>query len=151
MDLKVALQQSNLPNNMVSLREINDKSDIEAKKFANSLTKATFQNHMEDLKHLVKQIDEKAARLAKSCTIADLKAYKRAVQDFVQETVKRCYRAQNQGGWDGFGRSKILVIVRRVDEKLEQLSREILEGQKESLQVLEKTGEIRGLLVDLYT
>jgi len=49
-----------------------------------------------------------------------------------------------------FGRTKILAIVRTVNQKLVDLGKELLSSNKDSLKVLALVDEIRGLLLDLY-
>jgi len=89
-------------------------------------------------------------KLAKSCTITDLRNYKRAVKNFLKETIGKAYEARNEAGWDRTGRQKIYVLVKKVDKNLEDLSQEIMQEHTDSLNVLKKIDEIRGLLVDMY-
>jgi Protein of unknown function (DUF327). len=49
------------------------------------------------------------------------------------------------------GRKKIYTIVDKVNEKLEMMTKEFIEGNKKNIDLLSAIEEIRGLLVDIYS
>ena len=53
--------------------------------------------------------------------------------------------------WNRFGEGRKLKIVETIDEKLVELAEEILNREKSSIDLLDKIGEIKGLLINLYT
>ena len=53
--------------------------------------------------------------------------------------------------WNRFGEGRKLKIVETIDEKLVELAEEILNQEKSSIDLLDKIGEIKGLLINLYT
>ena len=42
-------------------------------------------------------------------------------------------------------------IIRLIDENLDQLAQELMKDEKDNLAILDKIGEIRGLLLDIFT
>ena len=42
-------------------------------------------------------------------------------------------------------------IIRLVDENLDQLAQELMKDEKDNLAILNNIGEIRGLLLDIFT
>ena len=42
-------------------------------------------------------------------------------------------------------------IIRLVDKNLDELAQELVKDEKDNLSILEKIGEIRGLLLDIFT
>lgn len=48
------------------------------------------------------------------------------------------------------GRHKVFGIVKKIDEKMDMLTQEILKKEADNLKVLSYVGEIKGLLVDLF-
>lgn len=122
----------------------------EPNEFNKALSGAALKSHREDLDLLMKEISKRAEKLAKSCTIQDLKNYKRSVREFLKETIGKAYQAQDGMGWDSAGKHKLFVLVKKVDEKLEELSFELLQEQRDNLELLNRLDEIRGLLVDMY-
>ncbi len=47
-------------------------------------------------------------------------------------------------------KQKVFITVEKINEKLEQLTKFILEKQNKNINLLATLDEIRGLLVDLY-
>ncbi|MGI6225968.1 MAG: YaaR family protein [Peptococcales bacterium] len=118
--------------------------------FAKTLHNVGQKEYQEDLERLISEIDKRAEKLAQTRTLNELKNYKRAVRDFLNRTIRNAYLAQDETSWDRLGRQKVHVLVKKVDENLEELSRQVLSEQTESLNILEKLDEIRGMLVDMY-
>jgi len=137
-------------NNLVVNSEKGVKAGNEQVDFAKALGKVNQREYQEDLHKLIAEVDKFSKKLAHSCTLNDLKNYKRAVQNFLNRTIKVAYEAQDESSWDRMGRQKLYVLVKKVDEDLEELSRQVLGEQTDSLNILEKLDEIRGLLVDMY-
>ena len=42
-------------------------------------------------------------------------------------------------------------IIRLIDQNLDQLAQELVKDEQDNLAILEKIGEIRGLLLDIFT
>ena len=49
------------------------------------------------------------------------------------------------------GRHRVYGIVRLVDENLDALAKELMKDEKDHMAILNKIGEIRGLLLDIFT
>ena len=135
--------------NNISFQD-NKATSAESKEFNKALGSATLKSHREDLDLLMKEINKRAEKLAKSCTIQDLRDYKRSVREFLKETMGKAYQAQDGLGWDSTGKHKLFVLIKKVDEKLEELSFALVQDQKDNLELLNRLDEIRGLLVDMY-
>lgn len=50
---------------------------------------------------------------------------------------------------DRRGRHRVYGIVRLVDKNLDDLARELVKDEKDNLTILNKVGEIQGLLLDI--
>lgn len=48
------------------------------------------------------------------------------------------------------GRHKIFGIVKKIDEKMDLLTQEIIKKEADNIKVLSYVGEIKGLLIDLF-
>jgi len=129
------------------LREGNLSREVD---FQKTLLLVNEQKQQEDLQRLIQEVDRCGAKLSKSCTLIDLRDYKRAVKNFLKETLGKSYSAENKTGRDRMGRHRIYLLVKKVEESLEELSQEVLSKQKDQLAILKKIDEIRGLLVDIY-
>ena len=52
---------------------------------------------------------------------------------------------------DRRGRHRVYGIIRLVDENLDELAGELVKDEKDHLAILDKIGEIQGLLLDIFT
>ena len=135
----------------VSVLRMNDDRTREADAdFSSELLDQEEALTAEQLDKLMKQIDEQGARLSNTPTYEELRSYRGLIQRFVGEAVNSMYEATNQSGWDRMGRRKVYTVVRKVDEKLEEMAEKIRLGQADKLSIIASHDAIRGLLVDLY-
>lgn len=79
--------------------------------------------------------------------------YRKKISQFMRFVVKNCYDVEESLGTPSVRvpRPKKKYIVKVVDDKLDQLAREILENNIDQLKMLAKIEEINGLLVDMLT
>ena len=70
---------------------------------------------------------------------------------FVKEAVEYGLELKQSTSWNEYGQSRQLKTVETIDVRLVELSEEILNKEKSSLEILEMIGEIKGLLINLYT
>ncbi|MBB5173017.1 YaaR family protein [Texcoconibacillus texcoconensis] len=121
--------------------------------------KVTFQEIMregrdnktyERLQQLLGKIDDQGKVLSESRTVEDLRKYKEMVKEFMDDAVKLGLNLEEKRGFNRRGKTKVYKIVREVDSKLVDLTDAVLNQQKKSLDILDKVGEIRGLLVNVY-
>ncbi|MCW2279461.1 YaaR family protein [Heliophilum fasciatum] len=100
---------------------------------------------------LAAKIEDQGKILAQSRTVEDLRHYKSLVKSFMEEAVKHALRVDEKRGFNRRGKAKIYKIVTKVDEKLLELTDHVLGSQANSLKILSLIGEIKGLLVDIYS
>lgn len=119
--------------------------------FLEELHRAKNSQEKVQLDGLMKQIGRLGEELARQRTIANLHKYKETVKQFLAATVNRNYRVKEEGRWDRRGRHKLFVIIEQIDVRLEELAKMVMEGQGDTLDILAKLDEIRGLLLDIYS
>jgi uncharacterized protein YaaR (DUF327 family) len=78
-----------------------------------------------------------------------MKRYRGLVKDFLNEVVNRSHEFSRENFLDRRGRHRVYGIVRLVDKNLDDLAQELVKEEKDNLTVLNKVGEIRGLLLDI--
>ncbi|WP_186575688.1 YaaR family protein [Aquibacillus kalidii] len=105
----------------------------------------------QELNKLMQQLTSQGEKLAKFRSFSDLAKYKRMVKGFVKEAVQFGMDLKQSHSWSPDGHSRKLTIVEEVDEKLVSLTEMVLEQEKKSIRILDVIGEIKGLLVNLYT
>ena len=103
------------------------------------------------LSDLMSQITVEGEKLAKRRDVKDMKHYRGLVKEFLNEIVTRSHAFSRENFLDRRGRHRVYGIIRLVDENLDQLAQELMKDEKDNLAILNKIGEIRGLLLDIFT
>ncbi|MFD1021124.1 YaaR family protein [Thalassobacillus hwangdonensis] len=105
----------------------------------------------DQLNRLVKDINAQGDRLAKSRSFQDLAKYKRLIKGFLEESVQYGMNLKHSHSWNMNGQNRKLTIVESVDDKLNELTETVMDQEKKSIDILGVIGEIKGLLINLYT
>lgn len=100
---------------------------------------------------LMEQITAEGAKLAKRRDVKDMKHYRGLIKEFLNEVVTHSHTFTRENFLDRRGRHRVYGIIRLVDENLDQLAQELMKEEKDHLAILNKIGEIRGLLLDIFT
>lgn len=103
------------------------------------------------LNTLMEEITMQGEKLAKRRDVKDMKHYRGLVKEFLNEVVTRSHSFSRENFLDRRGRHRVYGIIRLVDENLDQLAQELMKDEKDNLAILNKIGEIRGLLLDIFT
>lgn len=111
----------------------------------------THQLKQQEIRQLMKNISLQGDKLARFRSFRDLAKFKRMVKQFLQETVYNGLSLENSRNFSLGGHSQKLTIVKEVDEKLVALTEEVMNEEKKTVDLLGLIGEIKGLLVNLYT
>lgn len=123
---------------------------VTAKSFADTMSQQEQQRSKEHLRQMLARINEQGERLARNMTVRELRAYKMMVKQFLEDTVKRGVGLRETRGWDRRGRSKRYKLLEEVDRLLIEMGEELLQHEEGRLDLLDKVGEIRGLLLNVY-
>jgi hypothetical protein len=83
--------------------------------------------------------------------IRDMKLYRKLIKNFMNEIVSHSHSFSRENFLDRKGRHRVYGMVKVVDEALDELAEELMRDEKDRLAILNKIGEIRGLLLDLFT
>ena len=100
---------------------------------------------------MMEEITMQGDKLAKHRDIRDMKRYRALVKDFLNEIVGRSHSFSRENFLDRRGRHRVYGIIRLVDENLDNLAQELMKDEKDHLKILSMIGEIRGLLLDIFT
>ncbi|MBO5488412.1 MAG: YaaR family protein [Eubacterium sp.] len=105
----------------------------------------------ERLQVMMEEITMEGKKLGKRMDVRDMKHYRRLIKEFMNEIVNRSHKFSRENFLDRRGRHRVYGMIKRVDETLDELAGELLKDEKDSLAILEKVDEIRGLLLDIIT
>lgn len=119
--------------------------------FGQMITKQEQRMQTETMTKLLGDISTAGDRLARSRNLRDMAKFKMLIRKFLQEAVDFGMGLKQAHTWNRFGEGRKLKIVETIDEKLVELAEEILDQKKGSIELLDKIGEIKGLLINLYT
>ena len=100
---------------------------------------------------MLEEITRQGDKLAKHRDIKDMKRYRALIKDFMNEIVNRSHAFSRENFLDRKGRHRVYGIIRLIDSNLDELAQELVKDEKNHLTILEKIGEIRGLLLDILT
>ena len=103
------------------------------------------------LTQMMEEITRQGDKLAKHRDIKDMRRYRALVKDFLNEIVNRSHAFSRENFLDRKGRHRVYGIIRLVDQNLDELAQELVKDEQDNLAILSKIGEIRGLLLDIFT
>lgn len=118
--------------------------------------KFTLISHIEEqelqarLSLLMEEITQQGNKITKRMDIRDMKKYRSLVKEFMNEVISRSHEFSRENFLDRRGRHRVYGIVRLVDQNLDELAAELMKEEKDHLAILNKIGEIRGLLLDIF-
>lgn len=144
MDIRVSdIKIDNLPT--VDRKQEN----IETEEFKFTLEKVENDNLMQKLNGLIDEISIQGKKLAEHMDIKDMKRYRSLITDFMNEIVTNSHEFSRENFLDKRGRHRVYGIVKLVNKELDELAQELIKNEKNHIAILDKTGEIRGLLLDM--
>lgn len=115
---------------------------------ASAITDADLQAKVDAL---LNDITAQGNRIAQHMDIRDMKKYRGLVKDFLNEVVYRSHKFSRENFLDRRGRHRVYGIIRLIDKNLDELASELVEDEKNHIAILDRIGEIKGLLLDILT
>lgn len=103
------------------------------------------------LSALMEDITMQGERIAKKKDIKDMRKYRSLIKDFMNEVITRSHSFSRENFLDRRGRHRVYGIIRLIDENLDSLAQELMKEQKDNITILQKIGDIRGLILDIFT
>ena len=115
---------------------------------ASAITDADLQAKVDAF---LNDITAQGNRIAQHMDIRDMKKYRGLVKDFLNEVVYRSHKFSRENFLDRRGRHRVYGIIRLIDKNLDELASELVEDEKDHIAILDRIGEIKGLLLDILT
>ncbi len=125
-------------------------TSLEETSFKELISQKRDQKTVDRLNSMLKGIKDQGKLLSEKRTVDNLMKYKKMVSEFMNEAVEYGLKLDKQGGFRRGGRSRILKIVSKVDEKLLEVTDAVIDDEKKGLNILKLVGEIEGLLLNIY-
>ena len=105
----------------------------------------------ERLSVMMQEITMQGEKLGKHMDVRDMKHYRRLIQEFMNEIENRSHKFSRENFLDRRGRHRVYGMIKRVNVVLDELAGELIKEEKDTLAILSKVDEIRGLLLDIIT
>lgn len=122
----------------------------EEETFKTVFKNTTLETHKQICTALLEKIDAQSAALKRSPTPDGIKRYRQLVKEFMKEPLNDAYHLDTKAKWDRMGNRREFVIVKKINQALEELIDSVVGQSQEQLNLIAKLDEIRGLLIDLY-
>jgi uncharacterized protein len=119
----------------------------EKKDFSQSFNQAKERKSEEQLKNMINDIHKKGNRLVITKTYGDVVAYKKLIKEYLESILDYMYSTKRDVS---FWQTQYFITVDTIDEKLEELTKSLLNNETENLNVAASIDEIQGLIVDIY-
>lgn len=146
MDIKV---NSTVPVTQVPDTAITETGDGTFKfTLASAITDAELQAKVDSL---LQDITFQGNRIAQHMDIRDMKKYRGLIRDFMNEVVYRSHKFSRENFLDRKGRHRVYGLIKLIDANLDELAQELVKDEKDHILILNRIGEIRGLLLDILT
>lgn len=119
--------------------------------FGTMIQSQTQQLHQHQLNQLLESITAQGERVARSRSFSDLAKYKRLIKSFIKEAVQYGTNLNQSQHWSPNGQPRRLSLIETIDEQLLELTEMVMDQEKRSVDLLGLMGEMKGLLINLYT
>lgn len=136
-------QQTNFQNKTAT-------KQTEAGKFEEMVQVSKTKDVEEKITSMIDTIDKLKATLEYDMSVENLMEYKGALRSFVDYYTKHELQVQDVLMTDRKGYTKKLQVVKTINEKLNNMTSNMLETHLGHMQMLKDIGEIQGLVLNLY-
>lgn len=100
---------------------------------------------------LMEEITGQGKRISKHRDVRDMRKYRSLIKNFMNEIVNHSHKFSRENYLDRRGRHRVYGIIKLVDENLDELAKELMKDEQDTIAILNKIDEIRGLLLDIFT
>ena len=117
--------------------------------FRRTLTDLSKEMYVARLQEMRDSIDEQGKRLSDRVDVKEFEKYRRLIREFLDEIVSNGYTFTREDAYASRGRHRYIATVKIVDEKLDELGKEVMKEQADKIEIIHRIDDIRGLLLDL--
>lgn len=119
--------------------------------FKNKLNEIEQEHIREQLKVLYNKIETQSEKLQDKLFIEDLVQYKKLVKEFLDITVNNSHVFYKENSLDRRGRHRVYSLVKKVDNELDELTKDFLNIEDNRIKILKRLDDIKGILLDILT
>ena len=119
--------------------------------FKGKLDKIEQEQIRDQLKLLYDKIETQSSKLQDKLFIEDLVEYKKLVKEFLGITVNNSHVFYKENSLDRRGRHRVYSLVKKVDNELDELTKDFLGLENNRIKIRKRLEEIKGMLLDILT
>jgi uncharacterized protein YaaR (DUF327 family) len=140
--------------NKTNLTDVGGKDD----KKQNDVNKTDFKEKLkyfgdkdkdERLNLLVDKIMEQGKVLSKKSDIKELKIYKKLISEFLDDAISSSHKFTKENFLDKRGRHRVYASIKTINKELDDLTKDILNNEKDNIKILKRLDDIKGMILDL--
>lgn len=117
--------------------------------FRTQLEKADTGSYEQRLEKLVADIVKQGEKLGKKVDIRELWEYKNLISEFLEVAVGSSRKFSKHSLLDRRGRHKVYALIKKINAEVDQLTQEVMNGEKDNIDILRRIDDIRGLILDM--
>lgn len=144
-------------NKVSNIQEVSQVPDTVKTDTGDGTFKFTLSSAIDDaelqakVETFLNDITAQGNRIAQHMDIRDMKKYRGLVRDFLNEVVYRSHKFSRENFLDRKGRHRVYGIIKLIDQNLDELAEELVKDESDHIKILDKIGEIEGMLLDVLT
>lgn len=104
-----------------------------------------------ELNSIYTQIETQQEKLSEKLFIDDLITYKSLVKEFLNIAVNNSHVFFKENSLDRRGRHRVYSLVKKVDQELDELTKDFINIENKRLNILKRLEDIKGILLDINT
>ncbi|MCL2627818.1 MAG: YaaR family protein [Oscillospiraceae bacterium] len=136
---------------IVQVRDTSSRSagEVENSAFRRTLTDLSQDMHAARLAEMREDINRQGERLSDRVDVKEFEKYRRLIREFLDEIVSNGYTFSKEDAYGSRGRHRYIATVKVINEKLDELGKEVMKDQADKIDIIHKIDDIRGLLLDV--
>lgn len=115
--------------------------------FSESFNNERQRKSQEQLKKMVDDIKKRGNKLVLTKTYVDVVMYKKMIKQYLESVLQYMYETKKD---ISFWQTQYFITVDTIDGKLEELTKAVMEEQKENIDIASTIDDIQGMIVDIY-
>lgn len=118
--------------------------------FVESLQMADEKERRSSARPDLNELDEAAKDLRDSPTVENLRRYRDMLKQLLKEIAPLAYRVEEFRTFNTRGNRIYSMLVQTVDRELDELAKEVLANNHDTLAIAAKLDDIRGMILDYF-
>lgn len=117
--------------------------------FRSQLARAEGNSYEQHLEGLVDEIIKQGEKLSKKVDVREFRDYKKLISEFLDSALGKSLKFSKRSLLDRKGRHKVYALIRKINEEVEKLAHDVMDGERDNISLLKRMDDIRGLVLDM--